>query len=222
MVPGNSGSPIINHEAEVVGVATYATLGRKFEKGSAYEKMFKGTRFGKVRRYGIRIPEKGWVNDSMSSYLKQTYRLEDMKTYVMAIYALFQYWQGDSSYAAFVNRMFSAYGGIGRNAKAPFEFKEKELEELLRKTVRTFKMNHEDLTERAVRMSEADREIEMDRIKRLLIKGVEDVKTAADKTYWKSNLLKQDARAVREMSEEIINQIETGSDPYSKKRSRRR
>ncbi len=221
MVPGNSGSPILNHQAEVVGVATYATLGQEFEKGSAYYKMFKGTRFSKVRRYGIRIPENGWVNDSMSFYLRQTYRLEDMKSYLLAIYALFNYWQGDSSYDSVASRMISSYGSIASNGEPPFEFHMKDLEEQLRRVVRSFKINHNDLKDANTKVNTARTEDGTSHIKRLLSEGVETVKLTADKTRWKSNLLKRDAQSIRDMADEIISQINEGKNPYKSSKRRR-
>lgn len=222
MVPGNSGSPILNNRAEVVGVATYATLGREFEKGSAYEKMFKGTRFSKVRRYGIRIPEKGWINDSMGAYLRQTYLLEDMKTYLIATYALQQYWIGNSDYNGLVSRMFSSYASISHKGDPPFEFKKKEMEEQLKRVVRSFKMTHEDFQGTNYKTFSSSQEDGATRIKRLLSDGVKDVVNSVDGMYWKSNLLKIEARMIKEMADEIINQIGNTKNPYSSGHKQRR
>lgn len=217
MVPGNSGSPILNQQAEVIGVATYATLGRKFEKGSAYDKMFKGTRFSKVRRYGIRIPQQGWISDSMTFYLRQTYQLEDMKTYILAIYALQQYWTGNAEYNSLVNRMFSTYASIAHEGNPPFEFKMKNWEERLREVVRSFKLNHEDLMSQSGKRSTRQGD-DVERLKRILSTGVEEVKSTADTTHWKSNLLKHDAHELKLIADEIIHQISNIKNPYGKKR----
>ncbi|MDF7826462.1 serine protease [Pontiellaceae bacterium B12227] len=217
MVPGNSGSPILNNKSEVVGVATYATLGQKFDRGSSYDKMFKGTRFAKVRRYGVRIPETGWVSDNLNFFLRQTYRQEDMKTFMLAIYALHQYWIGKTD-SSLVNRMFDSYGSIGSSTTPPFKFKMKENEEILKQVVRSFVLNHREMERRATQLSTGRREDEIGRMKKILTTGLEDMRETIDDTYWKTNLLKKDARELKEISEEIINQIKETKDPYSKKK----
>lgn len=216
MVPGNSGSPIINHQGEVLGVATYATFARNFKKGSALDQAFKGTRFNKTRRYGVRIPEGGWVSGSLSSYLWQSYKLEDMQVYLGAIYILHQHWQGSRSYSDIVNRMYAAYGGIGKNNDEIFEFNDKEFEELLRRTVRSFKLSHENMVNLSSKRTLSDTDIETTRIARLLAKGVEEIKVSAERTAWKTNLLKGEARMVEEMATELISQIKSTKDPYEK------
>lgn len=217
MVPGNSGSPIINHQGEVLGVATYATFSRNFKKGSVSDQAFKGSRFNKTRRYGVRIPEGGWVSGSLSAYLRQSYQLEDMQTYLGAIYILHQYWQGNKSLADTVNRMYIAYGGIGENDDEIFEFNAKETEELLRRTVRSFKLSHESIIDLSSKRTLSDTEYQAARIARLLAKGVEEIKVSADRNHWKSNLLKTEAKMIEEMAMELLSQIKSSKDPYEKK-----
>ncbi|MDH3981500.1 MAG: serine protease, partial [Kiritimatiellaceae bacterium] len=220
-VLGNSGSPILNVDAEVIGVATYASLGRKFERGSASSKIFKGTRFGKVRRYAVRIPEQGWVNDSMNFYLRQTYRLEDMNNYLTAMIHLYCYWQGDTNYEAMVNQMYSAYGSITESSNPPFDFHMKEMEEQLRKVVRSFKMNHEDLAGGISKSDFYGGEDGASRIRKILSEGVEAIKGSAGKTHWKSQLLSREAEAIEDQADIVLNAIRDAKNPYKKKKGRR-
>lgn len=223
MVPGNSGSPILNGKAEVVGVATYATLGSNFERGSAYDKMYKGTRFSKVRRYGVRIPEDGWISDNLSSFLRQTHRQKDMKNYITAILTLQQYWTGSKAQDRAATDLFDYYGRLNNTGRPPFEFSNKETEEQLRKVVRSFVINHRDLLDHASRISATKREEEVNRMKKNLTSGVQEIADTINETFWKTNLLKSNARELKDAANEIINTIRETKDPYAstKKKSRR-
>lgn len=56
-VPGNSGSPIVNEDGTVIGVATYA-----INETSEEDWVTKGTDFDKVRRFGVKVDEEiEWV-----------------------------------------------------------------------------------------------------------------------------------------------------------------
>lgn len=76
-VPGNSGSPIIDKTGKVLGVATYAT------RYSDNDWTTKGTRFEKVRRFGMRLKNDiKWQRVSPNRFRNETYILSDMKTFL--------------------------------------------------------------------------------------------------------------------------------------------
>lgn len=97
----------------------------------------------------------------------------------------------------------------------------KENEERLKLVVRSFVLNHRDMEYRILQLSTARREDEIKRMRKILTKGVLEMRETIDDTYWKTNLLKRDARELKEISEEIINQIQETEDPYSKKKKKR-
>ena len=172
-------------------MATYATTGAEFDKDSAYAKLFKGTRFTQVRRYGIRIPENGWVRDNMATYLKQTQKLEDMETYLMATYMLLLYASGNANTQA--QSIIAYYGDMARNSSAPCDFKLEESERELHQLVRSLLMYFNEMDRKGKR-SETETAMENERIIRIFQDAVASVKTKAETTRWKSALLKRKSR----------------------------
>jgi len=83
-VEGNSGSPILDEEGKVLGVATYATLNTPTNWVNA------GTRFNAVRRFGLRLEKPEWLVKNLQEYCAETHHLEDTKT-VLNEYAYFVY-----------------------------------------------------------------------------------------------------------------------------------
>jgi len=73
-VQGNSGSPIINSEKQFVGIATYV------EKFAPTNWVTSGTRFEKVRRFGLRLENANWIEIPLRKYLSETYYLDDSMT----------------------------------------------------------------------------------------------------------------------------------------------
>lgn len=67
IVPGNSGSPIISDNGEVLGVASYLDL-----SGLSNNLNIKGTKFeNNVRRFGVRLRNIEWENVNWQAYEKQ-------------------------------------------------------------------------------------------------------------------------------------------------------
>ena len=75
-VRGNSGSPIVNTAGEVVAVATYVT------RSDPDDWVSKGTRFEKVRRYGVRLNCDDWMPCNFNAYLRTTYVQKDVQRYL--------------------------------------------------------------------------------------------------------------------------------------------
>ena len=65
-VPGNSGSPVINKEGKVLGIATYATM-----KAKKADWTVQGTRFCDVRRFAFKTDKNvKWVPTNWAAYKK--------------------------------------------------------------------------------------------------------------------------------------------------------
>jgi len=71
-VQGNSGGPILNSDAKVIGVATYATFSKDPEDWLSAD-----TRFQEVRRYGIRIGSYEWIKLPPEKFTSQLKFLSD-------------------------------------------------------------------------------------------------------------------------------------------------
>jgi len=79
-VRGNSGSPIINQNGEVVGVATFVTRNNR-------DWVARDTRFENVRRFGYRpLTNDKWVLTSISNVYKQTALIENAWSYLSNVY----------------------------------------------------------------------------------------------------------------------------------------
>ena len=77
IVPGNSGSPILNARNEVVGVAAY------MQEIPMPEKFTRGTDFAKARRVGVRIdPAPQWVEADLSRMQRLASVYHDMEQFV--------------------------------------------------------------------------------------------------------------------------------------------
>ncbi len=75
-VSGNSGSPVLNKDGQVVAVATYA-IHPEFD-----DWIKKGTRFENVRRFGVRVAGQDWQKVSPNSYLKATREIADIQKFL--------------------------------------------------------------------------------------------------------------------------------------------
>jgi len=83
-VRGNSGSPIVLPDGTVAAVATFATLNPEPDDWTK-----KGTRFSKVRRFGVRLTGVKWVPLTEDAYFARIDHLVDMQTLCHDVYALY-------------------------------------------------------------------------------------------------------------------------------------
>ena len=88
-VSGNSGSPILDTQGKVLGVATYVQA----ETAQGQENwVASGTRFTEARRYGFRLPdEKGWSSAGFSQFASQANLLADLEEYYTDIVQIMQH-----------------------------------------------------------------------------------------------------------------------------------
>lgn len=73
-VQGNSGGAIIAEDGTVCGVATYATINSDPDNW-----LKKGTRFNKVRRFGLTLNDVRWVRLSWADYVGRCRKLKEIR-----------------------------------------------------------------------------------------------------------------------------------------------
>ncbi|QBG46322.1 serine protease [Verrucomicrobia bacterium S94] len=144
IVSGNSGSPIIDEQGSVVGVATYVAFQLKSDGKDLHNEIFRGTRFRKARRYGVRIPSDGWVKVDIRQFLNQTYVQEDLKNYLDVLYTLEQFWNGNDDFEEAAGLILSSYSTLSTRVNPPYEFHAPGVEEQVRMLVKAFKRNYEE------------------------------------------------------------------------------
>lgn len=71
-VQGNSGGAIVDSDGHVAGVVTYATINNDPENW-----MKTGTRFNKVRRFGVRLNGIKWVKMRLSDYTDRCLKMQE-------------------------------------------------------------------------------------------------------------------------------------------------
>ena len=79
-VHGNSGSPILDKEGKVVGVASYLKNG---DRGKDWTT--KDTQFDQVRRFGVRASNVEWVSVNRSNYEEDNRKFVEFRTYWKAL-----------------------------------------------------------------------------------------------------------------------------------------
>lgn len=79
IVPGNSGGPLVDSMGRVAAVATYISL----EAPDGWT--VKETRYGKTRRFALRIPDADWLIADREKYQKQVAAFEETKSYIVCI-----------------------------------------------------------------------------------------------------------------------------------------
>jgi hypothetical protein len=231
IVPGNSGSPILDASGKVLGVATYITFSLKFDSEDIRKEIYKGTRFKEARRYGVRIPERGWVKAPMQNFLQQTYRLADAQNYLEAAYILVQYWNGNEDYYGQAKRIITAYTTSGNRVKPPYKFHLQQTEQELVMMVKAFKQNHDEFIEKINDMDLDKREltklrrsfgghstrgVEMIdyRIRTGFLNKVKRMQDDLGQYEWMSRYLRQTAEPLDQLSGELIRILEANENPY--------
>jgi S1-C subfamily serine protease len=231
IVSGNSGSPILDTTGRVLGVATYITFSREFSKEDARNEIFKGTRFNKARRYGVRIPDHGWVEVSMQKFLNQTHRIVDLQNYIEVMYILVQYWNGNEDFMAQARRLMSVYGSSAMRVKPPYEFNSDETEQDLTMMVKAFSRNYDEFIAKASDMQLTKNELNdlnrnfgkkstnqlesLDyRIRTLMINKANRMQDQLDEYDWMSTFLEKSAEPLEGSVSEIIRVLDSSENPY--------
>ena len=82
-IQGNSGSPIILSNGQVLAVATYVVL-----PDDPQDWVKRGTRFNQARRFGLRLDAAKWVAMKDAEYIALSDALEDLRTFCEDFYVL--------------------------------------------------------------------------------------------------------------------------------------
>ncbi len=109
-VQGNSGSPIIDTNNNVVAVATFAT------RGNPKDWVTKGTRFEGVRRFGVRIDNAEWQRVNLDKFARQGKILNEARTYLADLFDIyiFTYFKTKDKYATATYDYYSRVDGVAR------------------------------------------------------------------------------------------------------------
>ena len=87
-IPGNSGSPVIDNDGKVVGIATYVT--KRNDKG---DWTTEGTRFTEVRRFAYRVdPSMKWMRMKWKNYQKYAKIIKEDKAYMEDVFNITVSW----------------------------------------------------------------------------------------------------------------------------------
>ena len=233
IVSGNSGSPILDTAGRVLGVATYITFAREFSKEDARKEIFKGTRFNKARRYGVRIPDGGWVEIPMQNFLNQTYRIVDLQNYIEVMYILVQYWTGNEDFTAQARHIMSAYSSSGTRVKPPYTFNFTETEQDLSLMVKAFSRNYDEFIGKAKDMELTQKELNtldrnfgkkstnqlemMDyRIRNSMLNKANRIQDQLSQYKWMSTFLEQSVDPLDGSISEIIRVLDSNENPYDR------
>lgn len=110
-VGGNSGSPILDAQGQVIGVATYVT---RFTPGSDW--VIDNTRFAKTRRFGLRLDKTTWVKVIPNDLRDQLKNLSDVDNFLIEILTLIPNWisLGNSNDRSVANKYLETYSAKER------------------------------------------------------------------------------------------------------------
>ncbi len=82
-VGGNSGSPIVDANSNIVAVATFAT------RGNPEDWVAKGTRFAQVRRFGVRVDNAEWQQVNLAEFIRQGKLLNEAYMYLLDLFDIY-------------------------------------------------------------------------------------------------------------------------------------
>lgn len=226
IVSGNSGSPILDSEGHVLGVATYVAFELEFDKKDRRQQIFKGTRFGKTRRYGVRIPNDGWVKVDMRTFLNQSYLIADTKNILEIMHILVEYWNGDEDYNASAEVILSSYSSRSDRVSTPYEFHFTKTEEEIRLMVKAFKRNYEEFVDLIQGAELSKKELakianpkslastsKLERldyhIRTMMLGKAKTVHDDLSRYRWMSNYLEESAVPLDQMAGELVRTLES-------------
>ncbi len=239
IVPGNSGSPIIDPNREVIGVATYIAFELKFDKDDQRGEIFKGTRFRRARRYGVRIPSDGWTKVNMRSFLEQTYKIADWQNYLELTSILVEYWGGLQDYDDYeeaARHIMDAYSTRSGNVERPYQFHNLDVEAEVEMGVKSFKRNFEEFRELVRKadlsksemsdMSNDASSTSQSKIERLdyyirsmMLSKARKLKEEIEDQVWMSEYLEETAADLEKMAGELVIRLEGKTNLYPRLRA---
>lgn len=228
IVSGNSGSPILDSEGRVLGVATYVAFELKFDNKDQRKQIFKGTRFGKTRRYGVRIPDDGWVKVELREFLNQSYLIADWKNYLELMSILVEYWGGLDDYEDYenaANTIMAAYSSKSSRIDRPYEFHINEIEAQVEMGVKSFKRNYEEFKALVVsadldkkelaKISNVQDSKSSSKIERLdyyirttMLSKARQLQQDIGRYEWMSEYLEESAEALEKMASDLVLRLE--------------
>jgi S1-C subfamily serine protease len=234
IVSGNSGSPILDSEGKVLGVATYIAFELEFDKKDQRSQIFKGTRFGKTRRYGVRIPDDGWVQVDLRQFLQQSYVIADMKNYLEIMHVLVEYWGGLDDYEQYessANAIMTAYSSKASSSARPYGFHMSEVESQVEMAVKSFKRNFDEfriLVKKSdldkaelAKLSNAQTSNSSSKIERMdsyirttQLSKVQQLQKEIQQRDWMSEYLEESAETLDTMASELVLRLEGEKNLY--------
>lgn len=201
-VRGNSGSPIINSQGKVVGVATFVTRNIK-------DWVVRDTRFENVRRFGCRpLANKKWVLTSLSNVYKQTTLIENAWSYLSNVYGVTLCWFGGYEQSRQASKSFEQYSVL-RN---PDEIQATPWESNICFFYSSYKHYWDVVPKRRHGATQnAPNSFAVQSAKRTMLDNFKKLVKVADdeiqKTKWDTQIMKSEAEALKKAASQLNNTI---------------
>jgi len=203
-VRGNSGSPIINDQGKVVGVATFVTRNSR-------DWVARDTRFENVRRFGCRpFANKKWVATSLSNVHKQTGLIENVWSYFNNVYGVTLCWFGDYEQVGLAKKAFESYSVL----RDSDESLKKPWENNLSFFYASYKKYWDVVPKRKHGVTQnSPNSFSVQTAKRTMLANFQKLTADADaevqKTKWETQIMKSEAEALRKASARLNDTIKT-------------